>query len=39
MNRGNPDLKDIKSGDPLINESENITSESVKIIKQTKILV
>ena len=36
LNRGNPDLKDIKSGDPLINESENITSESVKIIKQMK---
>ena len=36
LNRGNPDLKDIKSGDQLINESEDITDESVKVVKQMK---
>ena len=34
LNRGNPDLKNIKSGDHLIDESKDITSESVKVIKQ-----
>ena len=36
LNRGNPDLKDIKSGDQLINDSEDITDESVKVVKQMK---
>ena len=36
LNRGNPDLKEIKSGDQLINENEDITDESVKVVKQMK---
>ena len=34
LNRGNPDLKNIKSGNKLINEDKDITDESVNVIKQ-----
>ena len=34
LNKGNPDLKNIKSGDPLIDESKDITDESIKVVKQ-----
>ena len=34
LNRGNPDLKNIKSGSKLINEDKDITDESVNVIKQ-----
>ena len=32
--RGNPDLSKIKSGEKLIDETKNITDESIKVVKQ-----
>ena len=34
LNRGNPDLKETKPGEKLIDESKDITEESIKVIKQ-----
>ncbi len=34
--RQNPDLTDIKSGDPLVDETKSITDESVKVVKQMR---
>ena len=36
LNRGNPDLSKIKSGEKLIDENKNITDESTKVVKQMK---
>ena len=36
LNRGNPNLTKIKSGDNLVDEANDITEESVKVIKQMK---
>ena len=36
LNRGNPDLSKIKSGEKLIDENKNITEESIKVVKQMK---
>ena len=34
LKRGNPNLRDIKLGDKIIDENKDITNESINVVKQ-----